>query len=213
MNDTSTNSQSFRPVLELAGLLSGFKELWFVAGGWAIDLYLQQGSRNHKDVDITVFRQDQLIIQKYLMDSGWKLWKYIGDSEAVEPWLPGEKLELPDRGIYAQPANTEIRSVDILLSERKGEQWWYHRDARITHPVKTVGLRLVLDIPFLSPEIVLLFKAHHLYSDDSSSLRHQQTDEADFQAVHKVLTAKRRTWLEKAIQLLYPDHPWIKYLR
>jgi hypothetical protein len=213
MNNTPTNSQSFRPVLELAGLLSGFKELWFVAGGWAIDLYVQEGRRKHKDVDIAVFRQDQLLLQQYFLTKGWKLWKYVGDSEVLEPWLPGEKLELPDRGVYALPVNTAIRSVDILLSERKGAQWWFHRDTRITHPIKTVGICLDLDIPFLSPEIVLLFKAHHLYTDDSSSLRHRQIDEADFQAVHKLMTTERRTWLKQAIALLYPNHPWLKYLR
>jgi hypothetical protein len=213
MHGNLTNSQSFRPVLKLAGLLSDFKELWFVAGGWAIDLYVQQGRRKHKDLDIAVFREDQLVIQGYLLDSGWKLWKYIGDSQGVEPWLPGQKLELPDRGIYAQPVNTEIGSVDILLSEKKGERWYYHRDARITHAIQTVGIRSDLDIPFLSPEIVLLFKAHHLYTNDSSSMLHRQTDEDDFQSVHRLLTARCRTWLEKAIGLLYPNHPWLKYLR
>jgi hypothetical protein len=213
MNGNLTNATSFRPVLELAGYLSGFQELWYVAGGWAIDLYLRECRRRHKDVDIAVFRQDQLVIQKYFLTKGWKLWKYVGDSEVLEPWSSDEKPELPDRGALAAPMDTELGNIDILLSEKKGEQWYYHRDARITHPIKTVGIRSDLDIPFLSPEIVLLFKVNHLYTDDSSSLRHRQVDESDFQAVHEVLTAKRRTWRKKAIALLYPNHPWLKHLR
>ena len=212
MNDTLVNSASFRPVLELVSFLSGFREPWYVAGGWAIDLYLQQGRRTHKDVDIAVFRQDQLAIQKYFLDKGWRLWKYVGDSEALELWSPGAKLELPDRGVLAEPVDAELGNMDILFSEKKGQHWWYHRDRWITHPIKTVGIHSSLGIPFLSPEIVLLFKAHHLYTDDSSSLRHRQTDEDDFQAVHKVLSATRRAWLKRAIISLYPGHPWLKHL-
>lgn len=206
------NPEPFHSLLELAGMLSSLNKPWYVAGGWSIDLYLQQRRREHKDVDIAVFRQDQLVIQMYLLDRGWKLWKYMGDTEAIEPWLPGEKLELPDRGIFAEPVN-EIGSIDILLSEKKGKQWWYHRDARITHSIKTVGMNLDLGIPFLSPEIVLLFKARHLYVDEPNYILHRQADENDFQAVRRLLNVKRRTWLEKAIGLLYPNHPWLKYLR
>ena len=213
MSDTPTNSKSFRPVLELAGLLSGFKELWYVAGGWAIDLYLQDSRRTHKDVDIAVFRQDQLIFQRYFLERGWKLSKYVGNSVALGLWFAGEKLVLPDRGIFAQPPNSELPSMDILLNERKGKTWWFHKDARITHPIKTIGIRSDFGIPFLSPEIVLLFKAGHIYIDEPHNILHRQRDEDDFQSIHRLLTARCRTWLEKAIELLYPNHPWLKYLR
>jgi hypothetical protein len=207
------NPEDFHSLLELAGILSNLNKPWYVAGGWAIDLYLQQYRRKHKDVDIAVFRRDQLVIQRYLLDRGWKLWKYMGDTETVEPWLPGEQLKLPDRGIFAEPVNTDIEGIDILLSEKRGEQWWYHRDARITHPIKTVGMYSDLDIPFLSPEIVLLFKARHLYVDEPNYVLHRHADENDFQAVRPLLTAESHIWLEKAIGLLYPNHPWLKHLR
>jgi hypothetical protein len=199
-------------LLELAGLLSALERPWYVAGGWAIELYLQECRRTHKDVDIAVFRSDQLIFQRYFLDKGWKLSKYVGNSEAVEPWLPGEKLRLPDRGLFAEPPNRECSCLDILLSERKGENWWYHRDPRITHPVKTVGIRSDLGISFLSPEIVLLFKARHISVDEPNYILHRQKDENDFQAVQKLLNVQQRAWLEKSIRLLYPDHPWLKDL-
>jgi hypothetical protein len=116
---SSYEAKSFHTLLEVARSLSGLNKPWYVAGGWAIDLYLQQCRRTHKDVDIAVFRRDQLMIQRYFFDRAWRLWKYRGDSEAVEPWLLGEKLELPDRGIFAEPVNTELPHIDILLSEKK----------------------------------------------------------------------------------------------
>jgi hypothetical protein len=76
-----------------------------------------------------------------------------------------------------------------------------------------MGIHSELDIPFLSPEIVLLFKARHLYVDEPNYVLHRQTDENDFQAAHRLLTARRRAWLKKAIEMLYPNHPWLRYLR
>jgi len=203
----------FHAILKLVKLLSGLSKSWYVAGGWAIDLYLQECRRKHKDIDIAVFRQDQLVIQRFFLDMGWKLWKYVGDEDVLEPWWPDEKLELPNRGVFVEPIHTAIEHIDLLLSEKSGQQWWYHRDARITHPIPTVGIHSATGVPYLSPEIVLLFKARHLYVDEPNYILHRQADESDFQAVHKLLTTKRRAWLRKAIELLYPSHPWLQSLR
>jgi hypothetical protein len=201
----------FQPLIEVVGMLSSLYIPWYVAGGWAIDLYVQQYRRKHKDIDIAIFRRDQLVVQGYFLERGWKLWKYVGNSTAREPWLPGERLELPDRGIFVEPVD-EIPSIDILLSEIEGDEWYYHKDSRIRHPVRSVGMRSTLEIPLLSPEIVLLFKARHVYGDEPNDILNRQKDENDFQAVHRFLTAKRRAWLAQVIELLYPNHPWLKYL-
>ena len=206
------NSDPFQQVLSMAEVLTELDRPWYVAGGWAIDLYLQKRRRNHKDVDIAVFRRDQLAVQNYLMDRGWKLSKYVGNSVALERMEVSKRLELPDRGILAEPEKTGLPAIDIMLSETKDEQWWYHADPRITHPLRTVGLRSKLGVPILSPEIVLLFKARHLYGDDPDSLRHRQADESDFQDIHGSLTAEGRAWLEWAIGLIRPEHPWIGQL-
>ena len=195
-----------------AEMLSRLNRPWYIAGGWAIDLYLQQQRRKHKDVDIAVFRQDQLAFQEYFLDRGWKLWKYMGDSVQVEPWWIGEQLRLPDRGILAEPSDVAMPRIDILLSEIKGDSWYYHADSRITHPVKTLGLRSDLGVPFFSPEIVLLFKARHVSTDEPNDIVHQEKDEKDFHAVHRLLTTEQRTWLAEALRLFYSNHPWLKYL-
>jgi hypothetical protein len=199
--------------LEIAKVLSDLQIPWYVAGGWAIDLYLQEFRTTHKDVDVAVFRQDQLIIQRYFLERRWKLRKYVGNSVALGPWFSGEKLALPDRGIFAEPPNSELPSMDILLNERKGETWWFHKDARITHPIKTIGICSDFGIPFLSPEIVLLFKAGHIHIHEPNNILHRQADENDFQAVDRLLTSRRRAWLKKAIEMMYPNHAWLQYLR
>jgi hypothetical protein len=202
----------FHYLLEVAEMLSGLGKPWYIAGGWAIDLYLGQQRRDHKDVDMAVFRQDQFAFQEYFLDRSWKLRKYIGDSVQVEPWLIGEQLNLPDRGILAEPSDVAMPRIDILLSETKGDLWYYHADSRITHPVKTLGLRSDLGVPFFSPEIVLLFKARHVSTDEPNDSIHQENDEKDFQAIRRLLTTEQRTWLVKALILFYSNHPWLKYL-
>jgi hypothetical protein len=207
-----SSPKPFHGLLEIAEMLSRLDQPWYIAGGWAIDLYLQQQRRDHKDVDIAVFRQNQLAFQEYFLDRGWKLWKYIGDSVQVEPWSIGEELKLPDRGVLAEPRNATMPRIDILLSEIKGDSWYYHADSRITHPVRTLGIRSDLGIRFFSPEIVLLFKARHVTMKEPSDIVHRENDERDFQAVRRLLTVEQRTWLAAALTLFYSNHPWLKYL-
>jgi Aminoglycoside-2''-adenylyltransferase len=202
----------FHVVLEVAEMLYSLDKPWYIAGGWAIDLYLGQQRRNHKDVDIAVFRQDQLAFQGYFLERGWKLWKYIGDSVQVEPWSIGEQLMLPDRGILAEPSDVTMPQIDILLSEIKGDSWYYHADSRITHPLKTLGLRSDLGVPFFSPEIVLLFKARQVSTEEPNDSVYQEKDEKDFQAIRRLLTAEQRAWLAEALTLFYSTHPWLKDL-
>src|SRR5690242_5179051 len=203
------NADPFQPVLAVAHLLAGLPCPWYVAGGWAIDLYLQQRPRAHKDVDIAVFRRDQDTVQQYFLARGWELWKYVGNSVTLERMAGPQQLALPDRGILAQPATAGGPRIDLLLSETRDGQWWYHADPRIRHPLPAVGLTSALGVPLLNPAIVLLFKARHLYGADPESLRHRAADARDFRALAGSLTVEQRRWLAGALELLYPDHPWL----
>lgn len=46
-------------------LMAVFEPPWVVCGGWAIDGFLSRLARAHMDVDIAVFRRDQLALQSY----------------------------------------------------------------------------------------------------------------------------------------------------
>lgn len=206
------NSDTFRQVLTTGEVLVNLDKPWYVAGGWAIDLYLLECMRDHKDVDIAIFRRDQVAFQEYLIDRAWKLSRYVGDSGALQTMAVSQHLELPDRGVHAEPPTGDLPEIDILLSETNDGHWWYHADPRITHPLRTIGFSSRLGLPILAPEIVLLFKARHLYQQDDDSLRHRQADEGDFREIHGALTAEQRAWLGWAIRLLYPNHPWLGQL-
>jgi hypothetical protein len=48
---------------------------WFVAGGWAIDLFLERQTRHHSDLALGIFRRDQLALQAFL--SEWAFSKIL----------------------------------------------------------------------------------------------------------------------------------------
>ncbi len=73
---------------QVLSLLAGFGMPWWVAGGWAVDLFIGRLTRPHKDIEIAVFRHDQLVLQEHL--AGWSLRKVV-DHRRVS-WLPGELL-------------------------------------------------------------------------------------------------------------------------
>jgi hypothetical protein len=51
--------------LQVADLMRNFKAEWFVAGGWAIDLFLEKETRPHQDIKVAVFRKDQAALHDY----------------------------------------------------------------------------------------------------------------------------------------------------
>lgn len=57
-------------------------------------------------------------------------------------------------------------------------------------------------IPYLAPEIVLLFKAK----------ARRDKDEADLALTLPSLTPDRIRWLRQALRIVYPEHEWIRRL-
>src|SRR3954465_2185701 len=60
--------QAFEQPRQAASVMVGFHRPWWSAGGWAIDLALSQATREHADVEIALFREDQPALREYLVD-------------------------------------------------------------------------------------------------------------------------------------------------
>ncbi len=193
--------RSLAGLSKVAELLASFDKPWFVAGGWAVDLFLGCVTRDHKDTEIAILRRDQLTLQSYL--KGWEFNKVIpATNVGIEPWDRGEWLELPVHEIHAQRADSDLSELEILLNESSGEKWRFRRNLEIVRPLALFGLHSKMGIPFLGPEIVLLFKAKNPTTDD----------EADFNNLRHVLDRERQGWLRQAIEACYPGHAWLAYL-
>ncbi len=72
----------------------------------------------------------------------------------------------------------------------------------IRRPVATIGEISPEGIPYLAPEIQLLYKAEGL----------RPKDEADFRQALPALTRERRAWLRDSLMLAHPHHPWLDQL-
>lgn len=55
----------FEQCQSVASLMSGFNNSWGIAGGWAIDLFIGKETREHKDIEIAIFRKDQLYFKNF----------------------------------------------------------------------------------------------------------------------------------------------------
>lgn len=86
----------------------------------------------------------------------------------------------------------------VVLRDEQQLVHGFRRDPRITLELDRVGL--VRDgIPYLAPEIPLLYK----------SKEPRERDEADLAAVLGELPEARRVWLAGALRLHDPAHPWL----
>ena len=183
--------------LKIAALLANFERPWFFAGGWALDLFLGRVTREHADIEIGLFRSDQLAIQTYL--SGWQFSKVINKQSRIEPWLPSEILELPNHEVYAENPTHDPPKLEILLNEATKTDWLFRKNLAITRPLSLTILASANGLSILSPEIVLLYKAANP----------RPKDEADFSFFHDKLNKEQQVWLHDALTTCYPGHKWL----
>ena len=188
----------FDPALKVAALMSEFETDWFVAGGWAIDLFLGKETRTHEDIEIAIFRKDQIALQNYL--NGWHLQKV--ENGVLSNWRQGDFLELPIFEIHCFNEAGELQFLEVLLNETNGNEWIFRRNKSITKPLSKLHLKSNSGIKILCPEVVLLFK----------SKNPRAKDEQDFLTVVGHLDMESKRWLKNAISVCDPQHHWLEYL-
>jgi hypothetical protein len=193
-------SGRFEVVRSVADLFSTFTRPWYVAGGWALDLFLGRITREHHDIDVAIFREDQIELRNHL--AGWRFRKVVKhQSHAREEWDEREWLSLPVHEIHARSPDGDAE-LEILLNESKEENWVFRRNPAVTLPRSSLGRLAQPHTPYLTPEVVLLYKAGHPSA----------VDEADFAIVGQALDASQRRWLVDALGICYPEHRWLSVL-
>lgn len=185
-------------VEDVGALLDGLPARWWVAGGWAVDLFLGTTTRQHQDLDVVVLRPDQLAVQAHL--GGWDL--RVAHHGRLIPWAHGRPLDPDEHGIWARPTPASPWQLELLVDDIDGDQWVYRRNPAVRLPVDALGLTTASGIPYLRPEVVLLYKAK----------RPRATDEQDASAVIPRLSGAQRAWLAAAIAKDTPEHHWLQLL-
>lgn len=179
-----------------------FPKPWAVCGGWAIDIYLNRKTREHKDLDITIHRCHQLDMQAFLVNRGWILQKV--ESVGLEHWALGEYLELPIHNVWCSHSEFTPNYLEVLYSETTETNYVFRRHQDIQMPLDDAFLIASSGIPILAPEVVLLFKAKT--SENNPDYQH------DFDTILPTLTSKQRMWLKQSIVTVYKVHEWLKLL-
>lgn len=167
---------------------------WWIAGGWAIEA-ASGVSRPHEDTDVVVLRRDLAALRDWLSD--YHLWETHGG--ALRPLRPGGDLE-PDREqLWVRRNARSPWLLDLLLTPTDEEWWLYKRDESVRLPLGEVGRTGPDGVPYLRPEIVLLFKAK-LY---------RPKDNEDLRAMQSKLGPRELRWLLDALTNTLPGHPWL----
>ncbi|WP_216647536.1 hypothetical protein [Bacillus sp. THAF10] len=172
---------------------------WWIAGGWALDLYVGRKTREHGDTDIVILKQDQMKLQK-LLEKDWEL--YIAHKGALTLWQAGEQLEPHYDNLWAKRKTEDAWSLQIMLFDHDEVNWIYKREKSIRKPWTEIGEVSSSGIPYLRPEIQLLYKG------GSSVLR--KNDEQDLETVLPLLDGGRVQWLYEALSSQFPrGHEWL----
>jgi hypothetical protein len=178
--------------------MSGYGGGWALCGGWAVDSWLGRQTREHLDVDLSIFDEDQPAIHGYLRD-GWLLNGHDPhDDDSTHAW-DGHRLELPAH-IHARAEGFDL---DFQVNRRDGDDWIFSIEPSLMMPLSSALRTSGWDLPTLAPEAILFYKA-------MGDIRAH--DQADFDALLPALDAGQRVWLRGALELLRPGHHWLTAL-
>src|SRR5215471_16505007 len=177
----------------VAARLAGVTARWCVAAGWAVDLFLGKVTREHEDLEIAVPAGQFAAVRAALADFD------LEERGTGRRWpLDSPAFEVMHQTWVRDRAAGPYR-LDIFREPHDGDTWICRRDHTIRRPYDQVIARTPGGIPYVVPEIVLLFKARH----------DRAKDRADFAGLLPLLGADRRAWLAAALSRVHPGHPWL----
>jgi hypothetical protein len=188
-------------VFEVNEIFSDIPVKWCIAGGWALDLYLGKQSRTHDDIDVIIFREEQLTAFKYL-SKNWLLYK--AENGKLNIWKEGEFLTSTN-DIWVSKGDNSPWVFQIMLVDNKQDSWIYKREKSIRREMNDIFLKTQEEIPYLKPEIQLLYKG------GSSEIR--EKDQNDFLKSLPSLMPQAKEWLKATLKIQFPcGHIWVDYI-
>jgi hypothetical protein len=224
----SPSSAPPEPVAHIAALMSSFPAHWSLSGGWAVDAWLGTQSREHGDIDVSVFVQDQRALFEHL--PGWQLLAHDPVFDAGAPgnnakWWDGRRrLNYPSH-IHARPPESSGAvpaggialakdgfTIEFQLDLREGDDCVFNPEPLVSMPLRRAVLRSRWGLPTLAPEVLLFYKATAYFGKEEQLTGGRYQDEPDFLALLPHLDDERAPWLREAISSLFPNHPWLAQL-
>jgi hypothetical protein len=196
------------PVARAAALLATYGRPWALCGGYAVDAHLGRVTRDHHDVDVAVFHEDQRALFAHLR-SHLPSARLVGHDDAVAD----DSDETWDGRALSFPAHVHTRSEggfepEFHLNDREGQSWVLRRTPRIARPTDSAIVASPWRVPVVSAEVVLYYKAVPPMWRGAPPDPPRPHDHQDVRALAPLLGASQRAWLSQALATARPDHPW-----
>lgn len=183
------------PLEVVTDLFRGFPKPWWIAGGYAIDAFAGSGRREHDDIDVSLFASDHMLARQHL--AAWEL--HAADPPGtLRPWPLDEVLPPQVHDIWARGSAGDPWRFQLMLNPGGPDEFVCRRDERIRMPLSQ-ALWTKDGVPYLAPEIQLLFKAKGL----------REKDRRDFDDCLPLLSAVQRELLAGWLRMTAPGHEWL----
>ncbi|WP_244444980.1 short-chain dehydrogenase [Oceanobacillus jeddahense] len=187
-------------VEEINHLMKGIPISWCIAGGWALDLHYGKQTRKHEDIDILIRSKDFPVLKKYLDDS-YEL--FVANNGILTKLDDSEKRTGTSDSLWVRKKLGTSWLFEIMLIETEDNEWIYKRDNQIRRPVNEIGITTDGGIPYIKPEIQLLYKG------GSSVIR--EKDNKDLERLLPVLKKREIKWLYHSLsQQFNGKHAWLE---
>ena len=172
---------------------------WCVVGGWAVDLFIGEQTREHSDLEVELLRGDFGAARAAV--AGFDL--FSAGSGAVRPLGPDEVPPPENHQVWVLDVEAQAWRIDVMLQPGDIDTWVFRRDESITAPRLSMVGHDRRGVPYLAPHGTLLYKAKAA----------REKDEADLEACLPRMDAGAIAWLRAALARAHPGHPWIGRLR
>lgn len=183
---------------ELSERLQQVVRPWCVVGGWALDIWHGQKTREHEDIEFTVMREDFSEFRAAL--SGIVF--YVVDDGTLKLLHEGIQPDESVNQIWCYEPVSGRWKADMMIESAGEQNWIYKRDPAISRPRSEMVLLTEKGIPYLNPSAVLLFKAKYC----------RPKDLLDFSRAEPKLSASEKHWLKGCLMKLHPGHAWAETL-
>lgn len=192
-------------------------------GGFAIELFLNRTIRKHGDIDVSAYWHDRDKIILYMQSLGWNVYEMCGDGIAhhitnvkfqikakrnifcLKPGCSLVKLT-PHGDIdmyyldFEHSGQTKLNFIEFLFNSRTTDSFLYARNESISLPI-TKAIFTRDGIPYLAPELILLYKSTDTEREDY---------QLDYDSAKAEMSAEQRCWLQAALKAMNPSgHKWL----
>ncbi|MCF4125490.1 nucleotidyltransferase domain-containing protein [Methylobacterium sp. SyP6R] len=172
---------------------------WYVAGGWALDVWHGEQTREHEDLEFVVLRKDVAYFRSILHELDF----FTVKDGTVEYLPPSAAVPSDVWQLWGGDLQQGCWRVDMMMEPGTPNLWIYKRD-RTIRMARSDAVRVSSSgIPYLAPTHVLLFKAVHC----------RKKDQRDFDFFVQKFSMKENQLLSSLIKQLHPGHRWIDDLK